>query len=294
MRRLMVSMLSLLFAMPASVAARPLIYSVFEGVPGHIDGPFDVLVDDAGAGAQRKIISCDAETLPRPTGPCLFSDVALSPDGQTIALTDIDRLALAGVEGTNLHFVPGVTGVQHPSWSPDGARLAVAATSAAGSAPTIVVMRADGTERRRLTRVGPVDHGPWWGPDGRIAYVPAPRCRALRCLRPGVWTSDSRGRNRQRLIRHNAHDFAWAPSGTRIAWVYGESLWVADGHGRHARRVLTDTQGFGRIAWSPSAHRIAVVHGCEEPYGCAQLDLANPRTGALTMVAHNFITGLSW
>jgi TolB protein len=59
---------------------------------------------------------------------------------------------------------------QNPAWSPDGGRIAFASTRDGDSATTgsdIYVIRADGTNIRRLTRdQKPVGH-PRWSPDGR-------------------------------------------------------------------------------------------------------------------------------
>jgi uncharacterized protein YjdB len=66
------------------------------------------------------------------------------------------------------HELPraGTTTEESPSWSPDGTRLAYAASDANGSA--IWTMRADGTDRRRITTLGGQNTRPAWLPTGQV------------------------------------------------------------------------------------------------------------------------------
>jgi hypothetical protein len=57
----------------------------------------------------------------------------------------------------------------HPTWSPDGARIAFASSRSGTNA--IYVMAADGTSIRQITSDSLPDYHPWWSPDGqKIAF----------------------------------------------------------------------------------------------------------------------------
>lgn len=111
-----------------------------------------------------------------------------------------------------------------PAWSPDGTRLAFITTN--GTAMTLDVMRADGSERRRLVTGVELGDLPAWSPDGMRLAVPC-------TTRPPR-----------------------VPSEPQQLCVLG-----ADGSG--LRQVTSEAVGIGPIAWSPVADVIAF--GCAGP-----------------------------
>jgi Tol biopolymer transport system component len=104
-------------------------------------------------------------------------DPVWSRDGSRLAFTCAPvhgaarRICLIGADGRGFTELPaaGATTEESPSWSPDGTRLAYAAIDASGSA--IWTMRADGTDRRRITTLGGQNARPAWMPTGQaIAF----------------------------------------------------------------------------------------------------------------------------
>ena len=145
-----------------------------------------------------------AQKIGRGFGP------AWSPDGRTIALTDLisptaQTLFVMDADGGNRRRLPIAAGGKWnvsnyaPAWSPDGTRLAftrsVSTTRTdSGWRIDVYVVDLDGTNLRRLTSSGAA-YGPTWSPDGRrIAYLGVVARRQLRRLAP----APRRQRRRQR------------------------------------------------------------------------------------------------
>ena len=102
-------------------------------------------------------------------------DPAWGADGRIVfarPLANQWRLHAIAPDGTGLTPLPGAgTHDEEPSWSPDGTRIAFAAESV--DRRDIYTMRADGTDRRRITTAGPDEANgqPAWSPDGTmLAY----------------------------------------------------------------------------------------------------------------------------
>jgi Tol biopolymer transport system component len=139
------------------------------------------------------------------------------------------------------------------AWSPDGRRLAFTRRG------ELWVMNADGSGQRRLTRTPAAYNGvrgPLWAPDGhRIAFVTD--------FGPGIEVVNVNGSGRRVLVRgyNMASDFAWSPDGTRFAYS-AVALYVADGNGRHPKRLTPLDQPYGPPSdpvWSPDGRLIAFV-----------------------------------
>jgi Tol biopolymer transport system component len=142
-----------------------------------------------------------------------------------------------------------------PAWSPDGATIAFASRRDGRS--HIYVMRADGTDVRRLTSGSEDDSRPAWSPDGRrIAFARAGE----------VYVVPAAGGRAYRLTRSlggDAADPAWSPNGKLIAYDYRppgysvREIWVAHADGSDAREVTRLRQVSSLPAWSPDSRRIA-------------------------------------
>jgi Tol biopolymer transport system component len=137
-----------------------------------------------------------------------------SPDGSRLAyntlelgggITDLESI---GIDGTGrVSLGQGID----PAWSPDGAWLAFRVNDPVGSG--ILVERADGSDRRRLSPPGAYDLDPAWSPDGReLVFADAGRV--------AVMAADGSGR---RVLSGDVieadHRFpAWSPDGSYLVF----------------------------------------------------------------------------
>ncbi len=109
--------------------------------------------------------------VPIRTDEGTWMDVAVSPDGQTLAfslLGDIYTMPIAG--GTPTRIAEGLAWEIQPRFSPDGRRIAF--TSDRGGGDNIWVMNRDGSDKKQVTKEDfRLLNQPTWSPDGR--YIAA-------------------------------------------------------------------------------------------------------------------------
>lgn len=159
----------------------------------------------------------------------------------------------------------------HPTWSPGGDRVAytcfedgplerdeLGGVSFTTDAAELCVMKADGTNKHRLTRNQSFDFVPSWSPDGTVmAYVAA----------DGLYVTSPQGSDARRLFEGRTlvwDDPQWSPDGSRIA----VSVCRADDHGSDIFILDQDDGQFIRLGnatgatidsprWSPDGRRLA-------------------------------------
>ncbi|MDE0503482.1 MAG: hypothetical protein OXI86_05320 [Candidatus Poribacteria bacterium] len=163
-----------------------------------------------------------------------------------------------GVNAIRLTHHPAAD--SHPSWSPDGGRIAFISNRNGGNYQ-IYVMDSNGINPRRLTQ-GPRDWFPAWSPDGQtIAFesggdeewsskihVVSPDGTNLQRLEAGVPSID----------RHPT----WSPDSQRIAFVSwrggeGPEIYVMNANGKNRKRLTHNSENERGPSWSPDGSRIA-------------------------------------
>ena len=160
----------------------------------------------------------------------------------------------------------------HPSWSPDGKRIAFVSNRNGGYIQ-IWVIDADGKNPIRLTD-GVWDQNPVWSPNGeKIAYQ-AYRKKALNVdfeeRNYEVYVMDADGSNKNRLTDRQEFDGhpSWSPDSKKIVYSSRREnriaeIYVMDANGRNEKRIsqnINDRENKFMPAWSPDGGRIAFVH----------------------------------
>jgi Tol biopolymer transport system component len=148
------------------------------------DGKWIIFTSERAGSADIYRVHPDGSGLERLTDDPAYDDQgALSPDGKQLAFVssrgtgsaDIWVLDLQAKPARNLTHAPGSF---RPSWSPDGKWIAFSSDRNTpvrrdggrfeqSQAASIYLMRADGTDMRRLTAAGKFAGSPKWSPDGK-------------------------------------------------------------------------------------------------------------------------------
>jgi Tol biopolymer transport system component len=200
-----------------------------------------------------------------------------SPDGRYLAYRHADcatddwhgGVAISDPEGNPITSFSTGTGWEI-SWSPDSTRVAVWVSFG----ETIGVFGLDG-ERQALLAMpagwSPAgDHDPKWLPDGRSLLV----------QNEMVVPVDGSGPYRLPWAGRRTTGVTYSPDGSRVAYVDGRSLVVAEADGSNPQ-VVFDDEAWSPV-WSPTGDRIAFTSSEGRINQIRVLDLA---TGTATLLA---------
>ncbi len=172
-------------------------------------------------------------------------DAVPSPDGSRIAFTALDRLWVAGADGSNPRRLTDSDMSEHfPAWSPDGGWVAYSTWD--GEAGHLYKTRADVGSPVRLTTMAAVYVTPAWSPAGD-------RIVALRSY--------------AREFQESAGGFgSGGPQPAEIVWVAdadgpGAATVIAPVNGRRGPHFANGPGRSGAGGGAPAAHRIYLQRG---------------------------------
>lgn len=212
-------------------------------------------------------------------------DAAWSPKGRYVAFARyrdrpragaISEIFLATAHGRIVrNLTRGIQGVQafnlHPSWSPDGRRIAFE-TAWRGS--RIYLVDRKGTNLAPTPILG---EDPQWTLDGaRIVFTVTSEAPP----RSDIYSAELTGAN-ERLLLKNAEQPALSPDGRRLAFVRWPEIWAANADGSEARPFIEAPAG-GAVrnpAWSPDGEQIAYVRAVPSNSRRTSVVVADAETG---------------
>jgi Tol biopolymer transport system component len=227
------------------------------------------------------------------------TDVPTNEDGNLeVFVMNSDGTAVTQVTNTVYPF-PGQSGYDHyhPSWSPEGTRLAFEWSDPSGTSQ-IYVINLDGTGEQRLT--DPADfaskHAPDWSPvDESIAFTWG--FGYLSGQDVHVVQADGTGETNLTpdTVWSDELDPAWSPDGTRLAFVttrnpgqFGlpnEDIYVMDRDGTGLIQ-LTDYAGFdNEPAWSTDGTQVSFSSARGGAYDLYVVDVPPSPDGQLRLAA---------
>jgi TolB protein len=211
-------------------------------------------------GALMTLATGAQASTPDLTGRIVYSSMR----GPNVNNGEIYSVRVDGSRRRDLTRNEGSDGEPVPS--PDGRSIAFVSDrfDVDGRVLALYVMRADGTDQRRLTPnnlyVSDFSNSLTWSPDSeRIAFAGSLGEQV------GIWVVRADGRD-LRFVAERGRAPAWSPEGSRIAFVaevpdrptYHDSIDIVDADGG-GRVRLTEGQIDDSPAWSPDGRSLAFV-----------------------------------
>jgi len=215
------------------------------------------IADDYGGTVYLLDRSAGGAPVPLLSGASV-RDLALSPDGQLLAVVSWDTFSVLPTDGGATIPLPEFSWVSGLDWSPDSSRLALAARIGDSERLGVYIVDLDSGEPRRLADGDVVS----WSPDGeRIAFAVVWGWGADGEM--GVYSTDAEGKVTK--LSETAPDYrttlAWSPDGGSIAFAEaGETPADTQIHVVDIQRGTEAILGQASDpVWSPDGSRLAFL-----------------------------------
>ena len=155
------------------------------------------------------VMDCDGSQPRQITPYAYYIELSWSPDSKWIAFSTFNAIYLVSSDGADLRQLTDQFSDSFPVWSPDGTYIAFQSTREdPGQHLDIYVMRADGTEIRRLTDDPAHDRQPSWSPDGEHIIFESNRDSDFFYH---VYIMNADGTEQKRLVEIESNSPIWRP-----------------------------------------------------------------------------------
>ncbi len=206
------------------------------------------------------------------------SQPAVSPDGQWLAFHSWERdrlgILIAPLVGGERRKPMRTTYLEdiHPTWSPDGERLAFGSNRHGDRKWRVYVTWVEGREEAQELVFG--ESPDWSRADGRIVFRGCgPMCEVW-----GLYVTDEQGANQTLLLADpSATAPAWSPDGRWVAFMSNRDgnweLYLVGADGLGLRRLTNGPEHDGVPTWSPDGQWIAFLSHRTGAWGVYALPL---------------------
>ncbi len=155
------------------------------------------------------IINRDGSQSRQITPYAYYLELSWSPDGKWIAFSTFNAIYVVSSDGANFQQLTDQWTDSFPVWSPDGAYIAFQSVRDDPEQHIdIYLMRADGTQIRRLTDDPAHDRQPSWSPDGRHIIFELNRDSDFFYH---VYIMNADGTEQKRLVEIESNSPVWRP-----------------------------------------------------------------------------------
>jgi Tol biopolymer transport system component len=248
------------------------------------DGDRIAFLVDAGSVAYQGPLRCPQSRIPRlfladvaratsgpltelaaPDGCPIASTPRWSPDGTKIALVSRGVYVVDVASGRLTELVPPTDAVA-AAWSPDGQRLAVAASlGSGGPSARIFIVGADGQGLTEIAQQLDWVHSLAWSPQGDLISVVTGNAYGGQ---GSLFVINSDGSGLRSLAQGVQGDVAWSPDGHRLAAALADpsssqggasNIYTVDVNDGSITRLTDVASSEYAPAWSPDGSAIAFV-----------------------------------
>lgn len=197
-----------------------------------------------------------------------FSQPAFSPDGTRLAVRSSvegqEGLCIIDLSGKIIVPLPGTANGVHPTWSPDGQKIAFAVPGDDPYSGYIYVVSADGQGEPEQIASG---WAPAWGPEGWFAHTGC-EAEGEKC---GIFVRSPDSEEEMRITA-SPHDIGlvWSPDGKRLAYMSDHDgdweIHIITREGWVQQLTVNEARD-GLPVWSPDGSELAFVSDRDGDWG---------------------------